>query len=122
LSNLIISQCINTFFDIFQFYSRLIKALAYCSPEERAQVAAKYPKVHGKSLQKIMRTECGKGDFGDALQLLAVPSDEAECEMIKKACKGVGTNELLLYPVICGRTNAEIDLLKKKFYKVGDGR
>jgi hypothetical protein len=101
-------------------YSRLIKALAYCSPQERAQVAAKYEEVHGKSLKKVMKKECGRGDFGEALQLLAVPSDEAESEIIKKSCKGLGTDELLLYPVICGRTNAEIDLLKKKFYKVGD--
>lgn len=67
-----------------------------------------------------MKSECGKGDFGTALQFLAVPSDEAECDMIKMACKGLGTDELLLYPIICGRTNSEIDLLKKKFYKIYD--
>lgn len=66
-----------------------------------------------------MKSECGKRDFGTALQFLAVPSDEAECDMIKQACKGAGTDELLLYPIICGRTNTEIDLLKKKYYKVG---
>lgn len=98
---------------------RLIKAIAYCSPQERAQVAAKYEQVHEKSLKDVMRSECGNRDFGEALQFLAVPSDEAECDMIKKACKGLGTDELLLYPIICGRNNAETDLLKKKFYKVG---
>ncbi len=66
-----------------------------------------------------MKAECGKGDFGMALQFLSVPSDETECDILKKACKGAGTNELLLYPVICGRSNIEIDLLKKKFFTVG---
>lgn len=65
-----------------------------------------------------MKSECGKGDFGTALQFLAVPSDETECDIIKAACKGVGTDELLLYPVICGRNNTEINLLKKKFFNV----
>jgi len=97
---------------------RLIKALAYCSPHERVQVATRYEQVHGKQLKKVMKSECGNGDFGDALQLLAVSPDETECDIIKAACRGVGTDELLLYPIICGRSNTEIDILKKKFYKV----
>lgn len=96
----------------------VIKALAYCTPQERAQVAAKYEEVHGKDLKSVMKKECGRGDFGVALQLLSVPSDETECAIITEACQGAGTNELLLYSVICGRNNVEIDLLKKKFYKV----
>ena len=67
---------------------RLIKAIAYCSPQERAQVAAKYEEVHGKELKAVMKNECGKRDFGTALQLLAVPSDQTECDIIKMACKG----------------------------------
>jgi hypothetical protein len=39
-----------------------------------------------------------------------------ECDMITKACKGLGTNELALYPIICGRTNEEINILKKKYF------
>lgn len=99
---------------------RLIKAIAYCNPQQRVQVAARYEETHGKNLKKVMKSECGNRDFGTALQFLACPSDEAECDMIKKACKGLGTDELLLYPIICGRSNKEIDMLKKKFYKMYD--
>lgn len=99
---------------------KLIKALADCSPQERAQVAAKYETVHGKSLKSVMKGECGIGDFGKVLQLLAVPSDEAECDILKRSGRGPGTNEITLYPVICGRTNQEIDLLKKKFFVLYD--
>ena len=62
-----------------------------------------------------MRKEC-RGDFGTALQFLGSPPDEAECDMIAKACKGAGTDEVLVYSIICGRTNEEMDLLKKKFF------
>ena len=96
----------------------LIEVLGNCSLKQRALIAAKYEDVYGKDLKTVMKKECGKGDFGTALQLLSVPADEAECDIIKLACKGVGTDELSLYPIICGRTNKEIDLLKKKFYKV----
>ena len=77
----------------------------------------RFPKLHGKSLKAVIKSECG-GDFGTALEFLSVPTHEMECDMIQKACKGLGTNELVLYPVICGRTNEEIDILKKKFYDV----
>jgi len=97
---------------------RIIKALASCTVHQRCQVAVKYEEVYGKDLKTVMKKECGKGDFGTALQFLAVPSDEAESDMIKNACKGLGTNEMMLYTIICGRSNKEIDLLKKTFYKV----
>jgi hypothetical protein len=38
--------------------------------------------------------------------------------MIKMACKGLGTDELLLYPIICGRTGKEIQILKKIFFEL----
>jgi hypothetical protein len=98
--------------------SRLIKALSYRTPEERFKVAIRYKEIHGKDLKAVMKSECGKGDFGTALQLLALPSNESECEMIMKACKGIGTNELLLYPIICGRSNKEIQILKKTFFEM----
>lgn len=64
----------------------------------------------------MMKSECGSRDFGTTLQLLAIPTHEMECDMITKACKGFGTNELVLYPIMCGRTNVEIEILKKKYF------
>jgi len=83
-------------------------------------VAAKYKEVHGKELKDVMKSECGRGDFGTALQLMAVGPDATDAAVIKLACKGAGTDELLLYPVICGRSNTEIDILKRTFYKLYD--
>jgi Annexin len=97
---------------------RLIKELARSSPEDRVKVAMRYKQVHGKVLKAVIKSECGNRDFGTALQFLAVSPDEAECDMIKNACKGTGTDEVLLYSIICGRTNAEMEILKKKYYDV----
>lgn len=59
-----------------------------------------------------MKSECGNKDFGTAVQFLAVDPVTAECMMINTACKGAGTDELLLGTLICGRTNEEMDILK----------
>jgi len=96
----------------------LLRAMAYRTPEERCKVAIKYKETHGKELKAVMKSECGSRDFGTALQLLALPPDLAEVDIIRKACRGLGTDELLLYPVICGRSNKEIDQLKKKYFEV----
>jgi hypothetical protein len=32
--------------------------------------------------------------------------------MIHKACSGIGTNELLLATILCGRSNKEVQALK----------
>ncbi|KAG7374325.1 annexin [Nitzschia inconspicua] len=96
---------------------RLIKVLAVLSPEDRCKVSLRYNQVHGKALKDVLKREC-RGDFGQALQFLAVPPDVAECDMIKKACKGIGTDETLIYSVVGGRSNREIEILKKQFFNI----
>ena len=94
----------------------VIRALATKDAETRAKVALRYSQIHSKSLKDVMRSECGKKEFGTALQFLSVPSHEMECDMVTMCCKGIGTNEKALYPIICGRSNAEIAILKKTFF------
>ena len=88
------------------------------TPDMRTKVPLRYKELYGdtKELKKIMKSECGSRDFGTALQLLAVPPHVAECDMIALACKGLGTNEKLLSSILLGRTNAELELLKKTYF------
>ena len=88
------------------------------TPEERCMVPLRYKELFGKALVDVMRSECGKKDFGTALQFLAVDPVEAECLMVEKACKGAGTDELLLLTIICGRTNKEMELLKVSVFNL----
>jgi hypothetical protein len=97
---------------------RLLTAMGSMDPETRCKVSIKYKEIYGKELKAVMKSECGSRNFGTALQLLAVPSDEADCHMIKLACKGMGTNELLLHTIICGRSNKDMQILKKKYYQL----
>jgi hypothetical protein len=99
---------------------KLLKALAALTPEDRAKVAVRFQSVKDKSLKAVVKKETGTRDFGTALQYLSVPLDEAECDMIKKACKGVGTDERLLYPIIAGRTNQDMTALKRKYFNLND--
>ena len=90
----------------------LIAALGPLDPVKRAHVARHYEEEYGKSLPKLMDKECS-GDFGRALELLARPIDEAEASVLRKACKGAGTNEKLVWQTLCGRTNEEVTAIKQ---------
>lgn len=98
--------------------NRLLKAMGTMTPEERCKVPLRYKELHGKELVKVIKSECGNKDFGTALQFFSVNPVEAECLMIDTACKGFGTDELLLFTIICGRTNKEMDILKKTYFNV----
>ena len=91
---------------------QLIKAIGATTPDERCLIPIRYKALFGKELVDVMKSECGSKDFGTAVQFLAVDPVTAECMMINAACKGAGTDELLLGTLICGRTNAEMDILK----------
>lgn len=86
------------------------------SAETRCKVTLRYKEMFDKELIKVMASECGSRDFGYALQCLAVDPVQTDCMLIDKACKGLGTNELLLFSILCGRTNDEIEMLKKKYF------
>jgi Annexin len=88
------------------------------SPGTRCKVPLRYKELFGKDLKDVMKTECGSKDFGTALQFLAQNPVEAECDMIMSASKGLGTKEKLLGTIICGRSNAEMNILKKKFFDI----
>mmetsp|Transcript_8376 Transcript_8376/g.15799 ORF Transcript_8376/g.15799 Transcript_8376/m.15799 type:complete len:341 (+) Transcript_8376:64-1086(+) len=97
----------------------LIQALGLTTAEERMKIPIKFKEIFdGDDLMTLMRKECGKGDFGLALQYLSLSPMEAECAMIKKASDGFGTNEKLLYSILCGRSNKDMELLKKTYYKM----
>jgi Annexin len=101
--------------------SKLLQAMGNMDMETRCKVPARYGIMFGgddKTLMKVMKSECGKRDFGTALQFLAVDPCSAEAYMLEKAIAGFGTNELLLYTVVVGRSNTEMTMLKKKYFDI----
>jgi len=67
---------------------RLLRVMGQQTPEQRCKVHIAYKKKYGKELKDVMKAECGKKAFGQALQYLALAPDMAECEMLHNACKG----------------------------------
>lgn len=99
--------------------TKLISVMSSSNGETRKKMALRYPELHGDTdLRKLIKYECGDSDFGVAMQLLALGPVEAECRMIKKAVDGWGSDKLLLYSILCGRSNEDMVLLKKTYYKL----
>ncbi|CAH0476197.1 unnamed protein product [Peronospora belbahrii] len=93
----------------------LIAALGTKSTDQRYLISVRYNELFGKDLKKVLQHETS-GDFGHLLQLLACPLPEAEAVIVRNATKGLGTKESLIYPIVMGRTNVEIHILKKTYY------
>lgn len=96
---------------------RLIEAIATTTGEQRKLIALRYEELFEKELRKVMKSECGNSHFGEALQYLALGPVETECRMLKKAVDGLGSNKIMMYSILCGRSNEDMELLKKTYYK-----
>ncbi|KAI9920384.1 hypothetical protein PsorP6_015702 [Peronosclerospora sorghi] len=93
----------------------LIAALGTKSATQRFLIARRYPELYHKELKDVLQHETSS-DFGHLLQLLAQPLPEAEATILYKATKGLGTKEKRIYPIVMGRTNVELGMLKKTYY------
>jgi hypothetical protein len=94
----------------------LIAALGARSADERFLISFRFQQLYTKPLKKLLKSETS-GHFGRLLQLIACPLPETEAAILRKATKGLGTKERLLYPVLLGRTNVELSILKRSFFE-----
>lgn len=98
---------------------KVMDALATQDTTQRYQIFVRYKELYQKNLWELMKKEFS-GDFGTALEFLALPSHQAECAMLRKATKGVGASVKIVWSILCGRTNAEMDLIKKTYFEMYD--
>jgi hypothetical protein len=99
---------------------KVIDAIATQDATTRYYMSIRYPELYeGQTLHKLMKKEFS-GDFGTCLEFLSLPSHEAECAMIRKATKGIGASVNVVWSICVGRTNEEIELLKKTYFKMYD--
>jgi hypothetical protein len=95
--------------------NRLIKVLGNTVGRDRKKVSYRYPQLFDKPLTTKIADNCGnKGDFADAAKLLSVGPAEAECKMLQNAMD-TGADKVMLYSILCGRSNKDIDLLKTTY-------
>lgn len=92
------------------------EALGATTADERFKIATRYKELYEKELKDVMKSEFS-GDYGRAVQLLALPPHDAECKMLKMGTDGIGAKVNMIYPILCGRTNSEIEILKKTYFR-----
>lgn len=57
------------------------------------------------------------GDFGIGMEFLALRPDEAEVKMLRRAHQGVGAKINVIWSILIGRSNQELDIIKKKYFQ-----
>ncbi|SCV73439.1 BQ2448_7365 [Microbotryum intermedium] len=73
-----------------------------------------YKAREGKDMIKLLEKEL-RGNYETLIVQILVGPLIGDVELVKDACKGLGTNEMILTEVLIGRTPLAVDLLKAAF-------
>ncbi|GMF49202.1 unnamed protein product [Phytophthora fragariaefolia] len=93
----------------------LISVLGSKSPETRSLIALRYKELYRQPLKSLLKSETS-GDFGRLLLMISTPLPETEAQVLRDATKGMGTTESLIVQILSGRTNEEMDILKRTYF------
>ncbi|XP_041484056.1 annexin A13-like [Lytechinus variegatus] len=98
----------------------IINILCYRTNAQRQDIKLHYKTAFGRDLLDDLKSELS-GDFEDViLGLMDTPAMyDARC--LKRAMKGVGTDEDAILEILCARNNAEIAAIKEAYKKGGFG-
>uniref|UniRef100_F6W0Q1 Annexin n=1 Tax=Monodelphis domestica TaxID=13616 RepID=F6W0Q1_MONDO len=89
----------------------IVEVLSSRTIDQRQQIKQKYKDIFGKDLEKVMESEL-RGYFRRvSLALLDLPHELCAREL-RRATKGIGTNEAVLVEILCTRSNKEIEEIK----------
>ncbi|XP_022089503.1 annexin A13-like [Acanthaster planci] len=92
----------------------IVDILACRSNAQRQELKVKFKASFGRDLVKDLKSELG-GNFEDAiLAMMDLPAVfDARC--LKKAMKGIGTDESVLIEILCTRSKAQIAAIKAAY-------
>jgi len=95
----------------------IVDILAERSNAQRQELKTQFKASFGRDLVKDLKSELG-GSFEDTiLAMMDLPAVfDARC--LKKAMKGLGTDESVLIEIMCTRNNEQINAIKAVFKKV----
>ncbi|XP_031556011.1 annexin-B12-like isoform X2 [Actinia tenebrosa] len=97
------------------------KAITYllCSRTnaQRQRISIEYKTIYGRDLMKDLKSELG-GHFEDTVIALMTPPEEYDATLIRKALKGLGTNEEILIEILSTRTNNELVAIKNAYQRL----
>jgi len=98
----------------------IIKVLVAHNNAQRQEIKTLYKTLFGKDLIACLKSELG-GHFEDAVLALMTPPTQFLAEELRKAMKGLGTDETALIEILC-RSNAEIREVKAMYETLYKGR
>jgi len=95
----------------------IIALLCSRTNSQRLRIELEYKTMHGRDLLKDLKYELG-GHFEDIVIAMMTPPAEYDATSLRKAIKGLGTDEDVLIEILCTRTNAEITAIKHSYQKL----
>ncbi|CAH0520817.1 unnamed protein product [Peronospora belbahrii] len=95
----------------------LVDVLCSMSTSDRSLLIYRYKDLYREELKDTLSRET-VGNSRFLLLLLTMPLPEAEAFVLNVATSGSGTKERLLYPILLGRTNEELSMLKSTYYYI----
>nr|XP_002738031.2 PREDICTED: annexin A11-like isoform X1 [Saccoglossus kowalevskii] len=94
----------------------IIHVVTSCSNAQRQQILLDYKTMFGRDLVKDFKSELG-GKLEKIVLALMVPTALFDAKELKRAMKGIGTDEECLIEIMCTRSNAEIQAAKVAYKK-----
>ncbi|KAI3361952.1 hypothetical protein L3Q82_012301 [Scortum barcoo] len=92
----------------------IISVLVKRSNEQRQKIKAVYEASNGEKLDQALKKAL-RSDLEDASLALLMPPAHFDAYLLRKATKGLGTDEHVLVEVLATRTNQEIQDIKRAF-------
>ena len=92
----------------------LIKIVANRTNQQRMQIKEAYKTSFGRDLISDLKSEL-RGKLEDAMVALFTEPIEYDCDSLKKAMKGIGTDEDSLIEIITSRPNWMLKKIKDKY-------
>uniref|UniRef100_A0A8C2D7D8 Annexin n=1 Tax=Cyprinus carpio TaxID=7962 RepID=A0A8C2D7D8_CYPCA len=95
----------------------IVEVIAKRSNAQRQQIKAAYQQSAGKALAADLKKAL-KSDFEEVVLALLMTPPEYDAFEMKRAMKGIGTNEAVLNEILGTRSNKEITALKNTYKEV----
>ena len=92
----------------------LIKIVANRTNTQRLQIKEKYKQMFGRDLISDLKSEL-RGKLEDAMVALFTDPIEYDCDSLKRAMKGMGTDEDSLIEILVSRPVSVLEQIKKKY-------
>ncbi|ELU00440.1 hypothetical protein CAPTEDRAFT_158666 [Capitella teleta] len=95
----------------------IIDVMGYRNSVQRVELVKMFKTMFGKDLKEELKGETS-GDFKECLKALCLAPDEYDASEIKRAIKGLGTDEDALIEILCTRTNAQIKAIREAYKRL----